>query len=106
MYTAVSERILEYLYGIYFEYCRVDQNGTGASDPHGGCARDFVNFRGEKYASRARDAAARARQFTLPGSKSGTLPPLGGRAEIGISADSMNPQKSTVQDPSILGPGR
>jgi hypothetical protein len=57
-------------------YCRVDQNGTGASDPRGGCAWDFVNFRKKIHASRARGAAARVCQFTLPGSRSGTLPPL------------------------------
>ena len=57
-------------------YCRVDRNGTGASDPRGGLARDFVNFREKKNMQRARGAAARVKQFTLPGSGLGTLPPL------------------------------
>jgi hypothetical protein len=50
-------------------YCRVDRNGTGASGPRGDCKRDFVNFRGKHYASRARGAAVRVWQFTLPRSK-------------------------------------
>ena len=40
-------------------YCRVGRNGTGTSGPHGGSARDFVNFREKNHASRARGAAAR-----------------------------------------------
>ena len=40
-------------------YCRVDQNGTGASGPRGGCARDFVNFRKKIHASRARRGRSR-----------------------------------------------
>jgi hypothetical protein len=42
-----------------FRYCRVDQNGTGASGPRGGRTRDFVNFRKKIHASRARGAAPR-----------------------------------------------
>ena len=57
-------------------YCTVDRNGTGASDPRGGSARDFVNFREKKIMQRARGAAARVKQFTLPGSRFRTLPPL------------------------------
>ena len=33
------------------EYCKLDWDATGASGPRGGRARDFVNFRGKKYAS-------------------------------------------------------
>ena len=52
-------------------YCRVDQNGTGASGPRGGCARDFVNFRG-KHEIMHRAYAARARGFdSLPSPRSG-----------------------------------
>jgi hypothetical protein len=40
-------------------YCRVDRDGTGASDPRGGYARDFVNFRKKIHVSRARGAAGR-----------------------------------------------
>ena len=46
-------------------YCRVDRNGTGASDPRGGFARDFVNFRKKKnHAARAR--RGRARETVYP----------------------------------------
>ena len=48
-------------------YCKLDRNETGASDPCGGCARDFVNFRKKFHASRALGAVARVRQFTHPG---------------------------------------
>ena len=57
----------------YQPYCKLDWDGTGASGPRGGCARDFVIFRGGNHASRARGVAARVWQFTLPGSKSGAL---------------------------------
>ena len=40
-------------------YCRVDRDGTGASRPRGGRARDFVKFRKKFHASRARGASAR-----------------------------------------------
>ena len=53
-------------------YCRVDRNGTGASGPRGGCARDFVKSR-KKIIHRAR--AARPRGFdSLP-----SQDPNGGR---------------------------
>ena len=55
-YTTVPE--------IPYTYCNLDRDGTGASGPRGGCARDFVNFR-EKFMHRAR--AARTREFdSLP----------------------------------------
>jgi hypothetical protein len=44
---------------VHEQYCRVDWNGTGASRPRSGSARDFVNFRKKKHASRAHGAAAR-----------------------------------------------
>ena len=44
---------------IGLKYCRVDRNGTGASDPRGGFARDFVNFREKKnHAARVRRGRA------------------------------------------------
>ena len=43
----------------YRLYCRVDRDKTGASGPRGGCARDFVNFRGKNSCiARARRARA------------------------------------------------
>ena len=51
--------------GLVVSYCRVDRNGTGASDPRGGFARDFVNFRRKKnHAARAR--RGRARETVYP----------------------------------------
>ena len=47
-------------------YCRVDRNGTGASDPRGGFARDFVNFRGKKIMHAARARRGRARETVYP----------------------------------------
>jgi hypothetical protein len=62
-------------------YCRVDRDGTGASGPRGGCARDFVNFRGE-IMDRAR--AARPRGFdSLP-----IQDPDPGRCQFYSSAES------------------
>jgi hypothetical protein len=48
-----------YLYDSTLEYCKLDRDGTGASGPSGGCARDFVNFRKKIHPSRARGVAAR-----------------------------------------------
>ena len=48
-----------------FRYCRVDRNGTGASDPRGGYARDFVNFR-EKNSCIPRARRGRARETVYP----------------------------------------
>ena len=39
-------------------YCTVDRKGTGALCPRDGRARDFVNFRENIYASRARRGRA------------------------------------------------
>jgi hypothetical protein len=41
--------------------------------PGGGRSRDFVKFRKKFHASRTLDAPVRVLQFTLPGSRSGTL---------------------------------
>ena len=48
-----------------YYYCRVDRNKTGASGPRGGCARDFVNFRG-KNSCIARARRGRARKTVYP----------------------------------------
>jgi hypothetical protein len=71
--TAVLEYLVRYLVRVY---CRVDLKKTGASRPRGARARDFVNFRVENHELRARGAPARVWQFTLPGSRLGTLPQL------------------------------
>jgi hypothetical protein len=40
-------------------YCKLDRDGTGASNPRSGCARDFVNFR-KKNSCIARARCGRA----------------------------------------------
>ena len=44
------------MYRDILEYCKLDRDKTGASGPHSGCARDFVNFSEKNYALRARGA--------------------------------------------------
>jgi hypothetical protein len=74
-YSTTSTRVVPAV------YCRVDWNGTGASDPRGCCARDFVNFREKKFMHRARAARPRGFEGTTTGSWTGsdhdrTLHPL------------------------------
>jgi hypothetical protein len=51
LFTLKQEYSIDYgasRIAIFEAYCKLDRDKTGASGPRGGCARDFVNFRGKK----------------------------------------------------------